>query len=651
MKLSRYKYFLTALLLFTSALYLKAQLNHEYLVTVNTTTGSFTTLDSMPGVRLIQATPPSTGFDEVHNRYFFVGVDTGSHGYLYTIDANTGRIFFQVTPQLLNVHDNFQEMEYDDSTQTLYTLYTNTALAKNFLASINYATGAFTMIDSLAGGISFQYTYDQVHHRYVFCSNTTLTTLNALTGQLIYNPVISYNLRNIQYDAATNTLYGSTNNGLYIISQVTGDTIRKIYNQATVQNQFPSYDTFNDSAQVYTMVTYDSTPTQLHLRTIDTGGHMIYYPLFPEGSASFGFSNTANVIELKYNNRNHVYYALHWGPAQGCSANAQWTSSAVGNDSVWFQGPAMVDGVNYSWSFGDGATATASTDIIHQYAFPGSYTVCLRSYQSDTTGCADSLCRVITVLGTCPTSAAWTKTILTADSVHFVAQDTVTAATHFWDFGDSTTASGTTNITHVFPGPGTYTICFYSYSYVPGTSCSDTLCQAVTVTDPYNCTINKNWSYHISANHEVDFQAQDTSSQASLIWNFGDGNTGLGNAPAHTYTLPGNYIVCLHIHQKPCTDSLCQPIDIVLGIPEFSIANSGISIAPNPFDVYTKISINGSTAPYELYVYDILGKQLRQDKANGNTFIINREGLSPGIYFYTVKLSGQTIGSGKVVAR
>lgn len=54
---------------------------------------------------------------------------------------------------------------------------------------------------------------------------------------------------------------------------------------------------------------------------------------------------------------------------------------------------------SYLWNFGDGTTSTASAPPAHTYALPGTYSVKLKSYHSDTT-CADSITKSVTVIAT-----------------------------------------------------------------------------------------------------------------------------------------------------------------------------------------------------------------------------------------------------------
>ena len=72
-------------------------------------------------------------------------------------------------------------------------------------------------------------------------------------------------------------------------------------------------------------------------------------------------------------------------------------------------------------------------------------------------------CSGIKAEAQCTTTAQWVDYTPTSDTVHFYAYDTNTAAHHIWNWGDGTSTSGTISVNHVFPGPGTYHVCFYTY--------------------------------------------------------------------------------------------------------------------------------------------------------------------------------------------
>jgi PKD repeat protein len=73
----------------------------------------------------------------------------------------------------------------------------------------------------------------------------------------------------------------------------------------------------------------------------------------------------------------------------------------------------------------------------------------------------------------------------------------------------------------------------------------------------------------------------NTSSGAnSYFWDFGDGNTSSAFSPTHTFSGPGNYIVCLIADNGSCPDTTCQ--QVTAGCPA---PTAGFTTAPNNLTV------------------------------------------------------------------
>lgn len=97
--------------------------NREYLVTVNPTTGTFTKIDSLPGV-LGTAIPHFTIFNEINHQYIFKGCDNTGNFYLYSVDAISGNIISNpLFPVLEDPSDNVIELQFDNSSGNLYALH------------------------------------------------------------------------------------------------------------------------------------------------------------------------------------------------------------------------------------------------------------------------------------------------------------------------------------------------------------------------------------------------------------------------------------------------------------------------------------------------------------------------------------------------
>lgn len=211
---------------------------------------------------------------------------------------------------------------------------------------------------------------------------------------------------------------------------------------------------------------------------------------------------------------------------------------------------------------------------------------------------------------------------------------------YFWDFGDGTT-SNLASPSHVF-GPGNFTVCMTVTAQLQGSSitCTDTFCK------PYsNCSgmVVATYSYGQAGNGVVNFTGTGSSNYPPLAyaWDFGDGSTGTGTSPSHTYTSNGTYTACLYVTDaNGCVGTYCQNIVITSTAcgslnASFTIANptqsavvltsvtsgantntlyqwwmDGVALTnPNPNTSYTITGVTTGQHTFCLYVY-----------ANANTF-------------------------------
>jgi len=126
-------------------------------------------------------------------------------------------------------------------------------------------------------------------------------------------------------------------------------------------------------------------------------------------------------------------------------------------------------------------------------------------------------------------------------------------ATYYWDFGDGN-SSTEQNPSHTYAAPGVYNVCLTT----TGPCASDGECHSVTV-----CT-NPVAAYGtMITGQSIIFTDNTTGTVDSWAWDFGDGNTSTIQSPAHTYSSPGTYNVCLIVFNS-CGDSdtICQTISV-----------------------------------------------------------------------------------------
>jgi gliding motility-associated-like protein len=138
-------------------------------------------------------------------------------------------------------------------------------------------------------------------------------------------------------------------------------------------------------------------------------------------------------------------------------------------------------GQQFQWDFGDGGTST-QTNPIHLYATPGTYTVRLIAIDNATCNLRDTSFQTIEVSGS-PTAGYTYSPNPTEANTPVTFLNTSTGGTNYkWTFGDGDsliTVQRDTLVAHQYIRSGTYNACVIAFN---NTGCSDTSCQAITVT-------------------------------------------------------------------------------------------------------------------------------------------------------------------------
>ena len=108
-----------------------------------------------------------------------------------------------------------------------------------------------------------------------------------------------------------------------------------------------------------------------------------------------------------------------------------------------------------------------------------------------------------------------------------------------WYYGNGQTDTGTSLIlaSQDYNSYGTYQVCHV----VKDGNCRDSTCQQITL----SCDTSASFNYSVTG-QQVRFFNQSYSAD-SIIWDFGDGNTGFGQRPDHTYASTGSYTVTLKV--------------------------------------------------------------------------------------------------------
>jgi PKD repeat protein len=226
------------------------------------------------------------------------------------------------------------------------------------------------------------------------------------------------------------------------------------------------------------------------------------------------------------------------GPYQG-NARAPVSFAASASDPD----PSQEAGLTLSWDFGDGATGAGASPT-HVFTQDGCYNVVLTA---TTPGGLST--QASTVVDVYPSvTAGLDPTVNEGQVLNFAgtAVGSPDLVLH-WDFGDGTTADGTLTPSHVYSTQGSYTATLTATDPDYGFSASDTLVISVndvapiaTIGVPGPSLSGTPDSFTASATSP---DPADQTAGFSYNWNFGDGTTGTGANPTHTYAAPGTYTV------------------------------------------------------------------------------------------------------------
>jgi PKD repeat protein len=277
-----------------------------------------------------------------------------------------------------------------------------------------------------------------------------------------------------------------------------------------------------------------------------------------------GALSSEKAVTLSSNTPTYIAFSADDFPSTGPTI-ARFTFSPTNptiNQDVSFNGSSStVSNGTYGWDFGDGQTGTGAT-VTHRYTRAGTFTITL-SVTSDTKATSTSS-RTITASATLPPTTANFTFSPTNPSIN---QDVIftgssaaagpgipgapggapgVVGTYAWDFGDGGTGTGTP-ATHRYARGGTYTV---TLRVTVDTGLSATTSRPVTVSTTLPAG-SANFTFSPTdplVGDSVFFNASSSSvSGGSFAWDFGDGTSGSGVTPVHSYSQARTYTVTLTV--------------------------------------------------------------------------------------------------------
>ena len=134
--------------------------------------------------------------------------------------------------------------------------------------------------------------------------------------------------------------------------------------------------------------------------------------------------------------------------------------------------------------------------------------------------------------------------------------------------------------------------------------------------------------FKVSQKYNLDLETQ-IHNEATIYFDF--------NAPVITnetlHTIGEDFVIVSI--ENPLKKSLAQ-----------------VKAHPNPFTQFVTFDVEGLEVKNGTFkLYDAMGRLLRLQNINNNTFTFQKKGLQAGVYFFTIEENGQLISNGKLIAQ
>jgi len=208
----------------------------------------------------------------------------------------------------------------------------------------------------------------------------------------------------------------------------------------------------------------------------------------------------------------------------------------------------------WSWDFGDATPAGTAQHPTHVYLSQGTYNVTL--IVTSPNGCFDTITQPV-IVNPNPVSAFSASMACHTYSTLYTDNST-SAVSWSWDFGDGSPLSTNTSPSYIFANPGTYNSTLIVTNVF---GCTDTSTQAVTVLPQPQAGFVSNV---VCAMQAVQFNDTTTGLPTTWSWDFGDGSPlDASQNPSHTYTVGGSYAITLIAgNAAGCIDTLQTNITV-----------------------------------------------------------------------------------------
>jgi spore germination protein YaaH/PKD repeat protein len=235
--------------------------------------------------------------------------------------------------------------------------------------------------------------------------------------------------------------------------------------------------------------------------------------------------------------------------------------------------------------------------------------------------------------------------ICSGNPVQFNNQS-ISADSILWIFMGGTPSHITNpNPAIIYNNAGTFDVTLIAYN-VNGT---DTLIKHNYVTVQQSPVINV--SYHVISTQAPYYVVFDNQSQYvdSVLWNFGDGQTGTDLSPYHIYTSDGQYIVVMQAKNAHCISTYTDTLNLGPSLAE-TMSYSQMTVFPNPAE--DKIIISSPVEKIvKIELLSMDGRCLKSMNISANKAELSIKEMDKGIYLLKIKTMSNKLVNFKLLKK
>jgi gliding motility-associated-like protein len=226
---------------------------------------------------------------------------------------------------------------------------------------------------------------------------------------------------------------------------------------------------------------------------------------------------------------------------------AAFTSTTVcqGSATVFTNTSTISSGSisTYAWNFGSGGATSNQASPSHTYTTAGTYSVSLTV--TSAAGCSHQVTQQVTV-NPRPMVSFAANPVCLGQSMVFTNSSSISTGsigTWQWNFGDGSGTSGQQSPSYTYSQFGTLNV---SLTAISALGCSNQVTQSVTVRPVPVVAFSASPVCVGQSTAFVNSTTIGSGSVTTWLWDFGDGTaTSAQQAPSHTYSTAGTYIVTL----------------------------------------------------------------------------------------------------------